>query len=266
MKRACLITIGLAIVCWGPNPGAAQDLEVKGVDVAPEAMPTQLGPAGSPQLQVEGKNVITEEAFVLSASIAHSRDDLSWLHDWAQLIGDDEFAVVTMPFSVQLEGVSYNTISISTNGWIAFGAAVFFSDLSNRCLPTYSAGSAYLDPGTYPFVAALWDDLVTQGAHVQYGWVGLEPNRTFVVDWETHPWAYPDSLAIFQAQIHETSNLINVKYWDLAYPAVGLHATIGFQGAGGTAAQAYPLTCNGQILDDNNPVPGHDAWSIAPVR
>ena len=182
------------------------------------------------------------------------------MNDWAQLSGDESWAVVTMPFGVQFGGVSYDTISISTNGWILFGTAVF-SDFSNDCLPS----GLSLNPDV-PFLAAYWDDLVTEGAHVQYGWVGTAPNRTFIVDWETYLYNDETRDAVFQAQIHETSSLVNVKYWDLISPAVGISATIGFQGAGGAAAQAYPLTCNGQVLEDNNTLPAHDAWSIAPVR
>src|SRR5205809_8113357 len=39
-------------------------------------------------------------------------------------------------------------------------------------------------------------------------------------------------------------------------------ATIGFQGAGGSSAAAYPLAFNGKILDDNLPESG---WSVSPL-
>src|SRR5262249_2079275 len=45
--------------------------------------------------------------------------------------------------------------------------------------------------------------------------------------------------------------------------ANGQSATIGFQGAGGASAKAYPLTFNGKILDDNLPDSG---WSVSPLR
>src|SRR5439155_12992626 len=44
--------------------------------------------------------------------------------------------------------------------------------------------------------------------------------------------------------------------------ANGQAATIGFQGAGGASATAYPLTFNGKILDDNRPNSG---WSVSPL-
>src|SRR5262249_59553129 len=63
----------------------------------------------------------------------------------------------------------------------------------------------------------------------------------------------------FQVEIHESSNVINVRYGSSGHIANGQAATIGFQGAGGSGATAFPLTFNGKILDDNRPDEG---WSI----
>jgi hypothetical protein len=267
MRNGILLAVCLAFVCSEFNALEAQeeDLAFKGVDIAPDVVPTPQGPAGTPQLQVEGKNVITQDAFALSAVLSHSRNDLQSMNDHAVLSGDDEFVTVTMPFSVEFGGVSYSTISISTNGWILFGTADF-SDRVNDCLPS-DLGSNPDDP----FLAAYWDDLFTVAGAVQYGWVGVAPNRTFIVDWETRKFGFSDSVVAFQAQIHETSSLLNVKYLGLdegssGAPVTGGSATIGFQGAGGASAQAYPLTCNGQILEDDQTFPWDDGWSIAPIR
>src|SRR5262249_22734480 len=86
---------------------------------------------------------------------------------------------------------------------------------------------------------------------IRYGNVGTSPNRTFIVDFlgNTVSGTNPVNL---QVQVHESSNLINVKYRDPTNPtANGQSATIGFQGAGGASAAAYPLVFNGKILDDN---------------
>ena len=53
-----------------------------------------------------------------------------------------------------------------------------------------------------------------------------------------------------------------MRYRDKQSNANGQAATIGFQGAGGASAKAYPLTCNGKILDDNDET--KDGWSIHP--
>src|SRR6185436_9242593 len=44
--------------------------------------------------------------------------------------------------------------------------------------------------------------------------------------------------------------------------ADGQTATIGFQGAGGASATAYPINMNAKILDDDRQTAG---WSVAPL-
>ena len=142
----------------------------------------------------------------LSAVMQHSPDDLS---GFPTLTGNDNVIPVSMPFSVTLDGASYSTIAISTNGWIEFGGNTSGnSDPTNDCLPT----SAH----TNPFLAAYWDDLNPFGTTVRYGSVGASPNRVYIVDFEEDLNAGSEGSDDFrmQVQIHERSNLINVRYWD----------------------------------------------------
>src|SRR5439155_671022 len=83
---------------------------------------------------------------------------------------------------------------------------------------------------------------------IRYGTVGSSPNRTFIVDFQENRVAATGDKVNGQVQIHERSNLLNVKYRSTMSPgANGQTATIGFQGAGGSSAVAYPLTFNGKI-------------------
>src|SRR5262249_34572107 len=161
-----------------------------------------------------------------------------------------------LPFNVTVEGTSYSTIGISTNGWLELGGnSAANSDPNNACLPT--------SQHTRPLIAYYWDDMQTQGTAIRYGTVGTAPDRTFIVDFHMDVVAQGSADVVNgQVQFHETSNLINVKYRDGGNNnANGQAATIGFQGAGGASAAAYPLTCNGRILDDNRPDEG---WSVHP--
>ncbi|MDD4150070.1 MAG: hypothetical protein PHE33_08575 [Bacteroidales bacterium] len=195
--------------------------------------------------------------WTLSANFSYSPDDL-WGHGGTSggtLSGDDATAPYTMPFSLTIEGTSYNVLTISTNGWVAFGS-VSSSYFSNNCLPTYTF--------SVPVICAYWDDLAAEGSNIRYGYVGSSPNRTVIIDYEAKTYSnnYP---VRFQVQIHEGSGLINVKYRHEMSPfANGQSATIGFQLAGGLSAKAFPITCNGKVLDDNRD--DAEAWSVCPVR
>ena len=187
--------------------------------------------------------------FVLSAHMAHSPDDIS---GFSTLSGDDQVAIVNMPFSVTYDGTSYSSFALSTNGWLEFGSTSIFSDLSNDCLPTSSH--------TNPFVAFYWDDLVTLGSNIRYGSVGTSPNRVYIIDFECDTWS-SDWDVRGQVQIHESSGLINVKYRDpMEHGANGQNATIGFQL---NTSKVYPIVCNGKVLDDNR---DNEGWSVCPVR
>ena len=105
----------------------------------------------------------------LNAIIAHSPDDIS---GFTTLSGNDALATVTLPFPVRIEGTSYTTVAISTNGWVEFGGntctsgcGTANSDPVNTCLPT--------SKHTNPLLAAYWDDLQTFGNHIRYGNGGL---------------------------------------------------------------------------------------------
>ena len=190
----------------------------------------------------------------IAAVMQTSPDDLSGFN---VLSGDNAVANASLPFSVDLGGVSYNTIAISTNGWLEFGGNTApDSDPSNDCLPTAAH--------THPFLAAYWDDLNPFDTNIRYATIGTAPNRVFIADYKVDLVSGnegSDDLR-FQVQVHEGSNVINVRYWDKQSGANGQQATIGYQAAGGAGAAFYPLTCDGKVLDDNDG--DHEGWSVQP--
>lgn len=98
-------------------------------------------------------------------------------------LADDAFIRVPLPFSFPFYGVSYDTLDISSNGWVGFAATS--SDLSNDPIPT--AG------GTDALIAALWDDLDpgnSQGAAGEVYYQALGTDK-FVVQYDSVP-HFPD--------------------------------------------------------------------------
>src|SRR6185369_6353235 len=197
----------------------------------------------------------------IGAWMLSSPNDLT---GFTTLSGNDALATATMPFTLTIDGTGYTTVAISTNGWLEFGG--------NTCVS--GCGTANSDPvnttlptskHTNPFLAPFWDDLQTFGNGIRYGTVGTSPNRTFIVDYDgvdvdpAVEGGSADDLHL-QVEIHEGSNLINVRYHDTGSgTASGTGATIGWQGAGGAGASAQPISANARTLDDNRP---NEGWSV----
>src|SRR5207247_10348586 len=189
---------------------------------------------------------------IVHALMQFSPDDIS---GFTTLSGDNSIAGVTLPFSVTVDGTSYSTATIGTNGLVQFGTTTGANPTTNTALPS----SSFPNPTLFWY----WDDLQTFSSNIQYGTVGTSPNRTFIVDFQENRVGDTGNQINGQVEIHETSNVMNGKYRStMSSGANGQSATIGFQGAGGGSAKAYPLTFNGKILDDNLPDAG---WSVSPL-
>ena len=76
----------------------------------------------------------------------------------SNLNGQDS-EVVQLPFPFQFYGIEYDEITVSTNGWIAFG------DREMSAFRNYSVPGA---GGPSPMVAAFWDDLTTDNGGQVY--------------------------------------------------------------------------------------------------
>ncbi len=75
------------------------------------------------------------------------------------LTGDDSFVSFSLLQPYPLYGQTYNQCFISTNGWIKFGGAPFFSDLSESSQDFLSGNVGGAGAGSGPVVAPLWEDL-----------------------------------------------------------------------------------------------------------
>ena len=65
-------------------------------------------------------------------------------------LGDDEYVLVSLPFSFPYYGINYTQVTISSNGWVAMGSQTS-SYLTNYGIPSTSGPSA--------MIAGIWDDL-----------------------------------------------------------------------------------------------------------
>jgi hypothetical protein len=194
----------------------------------------------------------------MSANHAFSPDDFTGYTDLVFDGEDDVTRVYNLGFNVVIDGVTYNQISVCSNGWIAFGN-IGATNYLNTALPATFT--------TNPVIFPYWDDLRDYGSgeFIRALTVGTSPNRTACIYFRMREMNTTVRVVHFQVQIHETSNLINVKYFDPMDPAMnGQSATIGFQLGGGSSAKSYPITFNGKVLDDNRD--DAEGWSVSPIR
>lgn len=151
--------------------------------------------------------------------------------------GDDVLAgPVALPFGFRFYGIVNNSISVSSNGVVHFGANANAA-FTNNTLPDTPAQ----DNALFPY----WDDLINGQVNV---WtIGSAPNRSFVVQWLN--WSHFGSGGgpfTFYALLNETTMTIDFVYDTLngvAGEANGESATVGVQGFG-TATQYSFNTAN----------------------
>lgn len=158
--------------------------------------------------------------------------------------GDDQLYWFRLPYNFNFYGVSYDTVWVSTNGWISFGINPGTNAPSNVSIPAVAAPNR----AVYVF----WDDLnlvASDNANIYYQTLGTTPNRYTVITWKDarHKNAPPGNLkpanqVTFQVILHENGKIIT-QYKDCAVGDSlynwGRSATIGIENAGGTVGRQY---------------------------
>ncbi|HEX2419884.1 MAG TPA: carboxypeptidase regulatory-like domain-containing protein, partial [Micromonosporaceae bacterium] len=148
------------------------------------------------------------------------------------LTGEDQITQITLPFKVPLYGKGQRNATVSTNGWVAFGAAT--SSLpGNRTIPYTGTPNGVL----YPF----WDDMYLETfSGVYTGVTGTAPNRTFIVEWRDVTFFSSRSNQVsFEALISENGE-ITFRYADIdSGVETGTSATVGIENDNGTVGFQY---------------------------
>ncbi len=117
---------------------------------------------------------------------------------------DGASALLTIPFSFKFNDLFFNSLSVTANGFLTFGA-----------IPN---GNIYCGLQNSPSnsIAGYGTDLVASGAAstVQYSTLGSTPNRQFVVQWTNtkHYSGSASDLWTFQIILNESDNSVQVVY------------------------------------------------------
>ncbi|PIE80296.1 MAG: hypothetical protein CSA11_09200 [Chloroflexi bacterium] len=163
------------------------------------------------------------------------------------LYADDGIVSLDLPFVFTYYGTEYTELQASSNGNIQFGNNNAWFD--NLCLADGPA------PNMGDMIAPYWDDFdLTFTGFLETEIVGEEPNRIFVVEWDSVSLYEGDAedVVTFSVQLFEGSNNILFMYEDVGMvnDGNGRSATIGMQSeAQGTALQ---YSCNQASVSDHD--------------
>ncbi len=103
--------------------------------------------------------------------------------------------VVQLPFDFTFYGITYDQITINSNGWISFGESILESF---RNYPIPGAG------GPSPMLAAFWDDLkISNGAEV-YTYTA---DDYFIIQWSEMRTNFDNSIETFQVILYDDTAL-----------------------------------------------------------
>ncbi|TAK56350.1 MAG: T9SS type A sorting domain-containing protein [Bacteroidetes bacterium] len=138
--------------------------------------------------------------------------------------GDDAQKAFGLPFQFMYDGFWYDSLQISTNGWVEFGSGTPGSIRglsSSGQLGFYYVSNTYLGTTDRPtkLIAPWWDDSHSgepgAGNNITYTTLGSSPNRIVVVQWKNIRAHYENDITTFlnyQVRLYETSNQIDVCY------------------------------------------------------
>lgn len=143
--------------------------------------------------------------------------------------GDDRTMTVSLGFDFEFYGTLYDSVVISTNGFISFNAGVGTGCCSGPAIPT--AG------GIDNFVAVLWEDLTTSGGNIYYDTLGIAPSRRFVVEWNNVRYLGGGVNISFQIELVEGADEIYLHY--LGDGDSSDTTTAGIENADGTNGIEY---------------------------
>ena len=139
---------------------------------------------------------------------------------------DTNFNALNIGFTFNFGGVNFTQLSVSSNGYLAFGSTVATSYLALS-----DSGAA----ASNNVVAGFNDDLQgVASSSLSYVTTGTSPNRVFTVQWVNYrnytTGTSTDSYN-FQIKLYETSNLIDFVYGSMVKDATNKTRQVGLRGS-----------------------------------
>jgi len=200
-----------------------------------------------------GTSIVETQTINAVANYVAFPTNYTWLDLQSELIplrlGDDSVTpALALPFSFSFYGQQYKHIHISANGIIGFDPTGM-EQKENKSF----AGN----PGIKNAFAPYWDDLdPSAGGQINWGVIGLAPQRQLVISWIQVPrFSSPEIPISFQVALSEGTGIIQCNYKELWPDNVlggARAATIGAINAQGSVALNFIHNGVPQILSNRS--------------
>jgi hypothetical protein len=147
-----------------------------------------------------------------------------------------------LPFNFTYNGVVYDRIGVSANGWIALGQSALGSsavDMSSSSVYSVLSSTVSITPSQLRArIAVLNANLQAQtGASIKYQTTGIVPNRIFAIQFTKYKIAGTDGAGQslnFQLRLMEGTNEIKIVFGLMTFNTISSTAQVGLGGASST--------------------------------
>ncbi len=147
-------------------------------------------------------------------------------------LDDGRWDNITLPFTFRFYGNTFNSLNISTNGWVGLGSSNTTATGYGVALPNAAAPNNVIHAITCDLTFAG----VTNTAVLQYFEVGTSPTRKFVIDYSSLKFFSGAATANVQVILYETTNVIEIHTTNCTNTAVT--KAQGIENSTGTIATA----------------------------
>ncbi|MEO7976143.1 LamG-like jellyroll fold domain-containing protein [Flavobacterium sp.] len=154
---------------------------------------------------------------------------------------DDEISTaIALPFTFTFAGTAYNSIKVSSNGWLSFATGTL-----NDANDNTQANAELKKPILFP----LWDNLKCT-VKPRYITTGIAPHRRFKVEWSQQSWnnGVAGDVISFQVWLFETTNVVEFLYSQGA-------VTVNNTATGGASIGIYDGTSKFLTLNNSGSTP-----------
>jgi hypothetical protein len=164
---------------------------------------------------------------------------------------DDITDLIPIGFNFEFYGVTYNTLRVSSNGFITFNQVNY----SNGCCVGRTLPDS--DPNFSTYIAFAHEDLDPgeAGSEIKFETIGFAPNRKWVLNFHTVPHFPNNNPVTSQLILHETTGVIEIQTTEMTHYSNG--HTMGIQSypdytvVAGRNSQAWSAYNEGIVFEPN---------------